>query len=163
MSVTEPFTLRDARGQDRTDAVAVTLAAYEQYAAYMPTWAWKRYREDIVETLEKPGDGEHIVAEQNGALVGSVLLLTPKSDEPEVRLLAVAPPARGQGIGAALMQACIQRARQAGYPSLALHTADVMAIAMHMYEQMGFVRALELDFSPLQGALIKGYRLALAP
>lgn len=163
MDPTEKFTLRGARVEDLDDAIRVTLAAYAQYAAFMPDWAWQGYREDIVETLRDPGAAEHVVAEQNGELVGSVLLLKPEGEEPEVRLLAVAPDARGQGIGAALMRECIRRARQAGSPALTLHTADVMAVAMRMYERMGFVRAPELDFSPLEGALIKGYRLALAP
>ena len=153
--------LRTARAQDRDAVTVVTLAAYEEYAAYLPDWAWQMYREDIIATIQDAGDNECIVAEQNDEIVGSVLLL--KSDEgvPEVRLLAVTPSARGQGIGAALMRECIRRARQAGYSALTLHTTDAMAVAMRMYEKMGFVRAPELDFSPIEGAVIKGYRLAL--
>jgi hypothetical protein len=37
----------------------------------------------------------------------------------------------------------------------------MMRVAMRLYEGMGFVRAPELDLSPLPGVLIKGFRLDL--
>jgi GNAT superfamily N-acetyltransferase len=78
-----------------------------------------------------------------------------------VRLLAVAPEARGQGIGTALMKECIRRARGLGAGCLNLHTTDMMQVAMGMYERMGFVRAPDLDFHPDPGIAIKAYRLNL--
>ena len=41
------------------------------------------------------------------------------------------------------------------------HTTDMMAVAMRLYERMGFARAPELDFTPAPGFLVKGYRLPL--
>jgi hypothetical protein len=38
---------------------------------------------------------------------------------------------------------------------------DMMRAAMRMYERMGFVRVPDLDFSPAQGLLVKGYRMDL--
>jgi GNAT superfamily N-acetyltransferase len=117
--------------------------------------------------------GEQIVAEQEEAIVGTVLLYPAGTDFstpdgasvtrewPEVRLLAVAPEARDQGIGTALMQTCIRRARQSGTSALTLHTTDMMQVAMHMYKHMGFVRAPEIDFRPDEDVLVKGYRLSL--
>jgi len=45
-----------------------------------------------------------------------------------------------------------------GAPALTLHTHEIMAVAMRMYERMGFVRAPELDFHPAPDVTIKGYR-----
>jgi len=59
------------------------------------------------------------------------------------------------------MQECIRRARQSGAPMLTLHTTDIMQTAMRMYEQMGFVRAPDLDFHPAPNIIVKGYRLPL--
>jgi GNAT superfamily N-acetyltransferase len=78
-----------------------------------------------------------------------------------VRLLAVAPEARGQGIGTALMKECIRRARRLGAGCLNLHTTVVMQVAMRMYERMGFVRAPDLDFHPDPSITVKAYRLDL--
>ncbi len=60
------------------------------------------------------------------------------------------------------MDECLHRARAAGAPALALHTADIMAVAMRLYERMGFVRAPELDFRPAPEILVKGYKRMLS-
>lgn len=164
--------IRDGHPNDRRAIEAVTLAAYEQYAALMPEH-WEAYRDNILATLADVRPAEQLVAEEDGTIVGTVLLypvgIVIASPEgapaappwPEVRLLAVAPTARGQGIGAALMHECIRRARRSGAMGLALHTADVMEAAIRLYERLGFERAAELDFQLAPGATIKGYRLRL--
>jgi GNAT superfamily N-acetyltransferase len=162
---------RDARPQDRDAARKVTLSAFQQYAALMPPPRWEGYRENILATLTEVAPAQQIVAEKEGAILGSVLLYPPGTafstpDEgpltcPEVRLLAVTPEARGQGIGTALMQECIRRARRLGADCLNLHTTDMMQVAMRMYERMGFVRAPDLDFHPDPSITVKAYRLDL--
>jgi len=165
--------IRDARPSDRDAILAVTLAAYEQYAAALTAPLWVRYRQSIEATLADVGTAAQIVAEESGALVGTVLLFPAGAvmpnpggtaiplEWPEVRLLAVAPAARGKGVARRLMEECIQRARAAGSPALTLHTADIMAVAMRLYERMGFTREPELDIRPAPGILAKGYRLPL--
>src|SRR5262249_56991066 len=83
--------------------------------------------------------------------------------DPVVRLLAVAPSARGGGIGALLMQECARRARAAGAEALTLHTTDMMQAAMRLYARLGFERAPALDFEPAPGVVAKGFRLDLRP
>jgi GNAT superfamily N-acetyltransferase len=163
--------IRDARGEDRDAARKITLSAFQQYAAVMPPPRWEGYRENILATLTDAAPAQQIVAEVEGIIVGSVLLYPPGTafstpDEgtltcPEVRLLAVAPEARGQGIGTALMGECIRRARMLGAVCLNLHTTDIMHVAKGMYERMGFVRAPDLDFHPDPGVTVKAYRLDL--
>jgi predicted N-acetyltransferase YhbS len=156
--------IRDSVPADGAAIECVTLAAYEEYAAQMPAH-WQMYRDNIVATLADYAPAEQIVAERAGQIVGCVLLY-PAGGEmqrrwPWVRLLAVDRSARGQGIGAALMNECIRRARRSGAPALSLHTTDLMHTAMRLYERMGFVRAPELDFSPAPGRVVKGYLLDL--
>jgi ribosomal protein S18 acetylase RimI-like enzyme len=78
-----------------------------------------------------------------------------------VRLLAVAPEARGTGVGRALMGECVRRARAMGATELGLHTSVSMRAAMQLYERMGFVRAPEFDFQPPGAELVEAYRLRL--
>ena len=163
--------IREARREDRDAARKITLSAFQQYAAVMPAPRWEGYRENILSTLADPDPAQQIVAEKEGNIVGSVLLYPPGTAFsapdggpvtcPEVRLLAVTPEARGGGIGAALMQECIRRARLWGAPCLNLHTTDMMQVAMRMYERMGFVRAPELDFHPDPRVTVKAYRLTV--
>jgi len=164
--------IRDALEGDREAARKVTLAAYEEYAKSMPLFFWEGYRKNMVESLDEKGPAQHMVAEYVGKIVGSVLLYPPGAsaygadvDEsaalPEMRLLAVNPAMRGQGIGTALTRECVQRAQRAGASALGLHTTDLMQTAIQMYERMGFVRATELDFHPTENTVMKGYRLSL--
>ena len=165
--------IRDARASDRAAIEAVTLSAYEQYAVVMRPTLWVRYRENIVATLAAAPPGTQIVAEEDGRIVGSVLLYPAgaKLDPPgagsvtlafpEVRLLAVAPSARGQGIGILLMNECVRRARESGAAALTLHTTEMMRAAMRLYERLGFRRMPELDFEPAPGVTVKGFRLDL--
>jgi len=165
--------LRDARPSDQDAILALTLAAYKEYAQPMGAY-WDGYRRNILTTLGDAKPAEHIVVERDGAVVGSVLLYpagtifsSAKGPRvtlrwPEVRLLAVTPGARGQGVGTALMHECVRRARQAGAAALMLHTTDIMQAAIRLYQRMGFVRAAELDFHPAPDVTVKGYRLNLA-
>ena len=166
------LTMRDAQERDRDAIREVTLSAFRQYAPLMPAH-WEDYRQRMLSTLAQVEPAEQIVAEQEGTIVGAVLLYPagavfsrPNHPPvtlawPEARLLAVAPAARGQGVGAALMQECIRRAQRSGAEALTLHTSDIMQVAMRMYERLGFVRAPELDFHIPPDVTVKGYRLDL--
>ncbi len=165
--------IRDARDGDHDAIRDVTMSAYQEYAALMSAH-WEGYRQSILATLDEVRPAEQIVAELDGAIAGTVLLypagavlVAPNGVPvtlawPEVRLLAVAPAARGKGIGAALVRECMRRARQSGATVMTLHTTDVMRVAMAMYERMGFIRAPELDFHPAPNVTVKGYRFDLA-
>lgn len=63
------------------------------------------------------------------------------------RLLAVAPEARGLGIGKKLTNYCIDKAKKSTCNYLIIHTTNAMQIAWKMYDGMGFQRAIDLDFS----------------
>jgi GNAT superfamily N-acetyltransferase len=169
--MTLDLSIRDARADERDAIRALTLAAYDEYRA-QPFWAG--YRRILLATLdaEEEESVERMVAERAGTLVGSVWLYPPQAKAyahgpvsanwPEVRLMAVAPSARGQGIGAALLRECERRARRSGATMLGLHTQDAMQAAIRLYERAGFVRAPELDFQPPAGVFVKGYHLSLS-
>ena len=94
------------------------------------------------------------------ASYGSGGTASTRVDTAGIRLLAVAPAARGRGIGKALTRHCIERARALGRAALVLHTTRAMQSAWRMYEQLGFRRSPELDFR--QGALdVFGFELPL--
>jgi ribosomal protein S18 acetylase RimI-like enzyme len=140
--------LREARPADHDAIVDVTLAAYQEYATQIPFWA--PYRQNILATLANPSPATQLIAEHDGAIVGTVLLYPPSPPGaaaapgqgrwPEVRLLAVAPSARGQGVAHALMQECVRRARASGADALTLHTTSVMRSALRLYARMGSFR-----------------------
>jgi GNAT superfamily N-acetyltransferase len=79
------------------------------------------------------------IAELDGRRVGCVLCVA--GDEPgtaQLRVLLVHPDARGNGLGARLVDTCVAFARDAGYRRVRLWTNDVLTTARHIYLAAGF-------------------------
>jgi ribosomal protein S18 acetylase RimI-like enzyme len=110
------------------------------------------------------------VDEGTGEVLGSVTYVPGQGyafaelageDEGEFRMLGVAPEAQGRGVGAALVRACIERARADGRRGIVISTSPVMHAAHRLYEHLGFRRAPERDWVPVPGVELRAYVLAL--
>jgi GNAT superfamily N-acetyltransferase len=125
---------------------------------------------NIGQITGKPGT-KLLVAVAGTKLVGGVVFFsdmahygsggtaTQEREASGFRLLAVAPGARGLGVGKALALECIGLARTHGCGQVIIHTTGAMKLAWGMYERMGFQRSPDLDFT--QGELqVFGFRLA---
>jgi ribosomal protein S18 acetylase RimI-like enzyme len=111
-----------------------------------------------------------LAAVDGGQVVGTVTLqgwpagqMARGPGEAEVRALAVAPGARGRGVGAALVAAVIERAAGQGIRQLVLLTLPDMRAAHRLYSQAGFSRLPDRDWSPRPGEVLLAYGLVLAP
>ena len=138
------MTLRDFLPGDGAQVDALGVAAFEQYQARYSDWPALRARIATLSSLAE--HGEIIVAEMNKRIVGSVAYLGPgKPKSPfylpqwaVMRMLVVAPHAQGHGIGRMLAHECIRRAERDEAQVFALHTSDMMTVALPMYQRMGF-------------------------
>ncbi len=83
------------------------------------------------------------IAEYEGDVVGSVFLVRDSDAVARLRLLYVEPTARGLGIGAKLVDACVAQARTFGYRRLTLWTQKNLLAARHIYQAAGFTLAHE--------------------
>ncbi len=144
--------IREARMGD------YSWVAHRQATLYRDEYGWDTEFEALVLEItvdvlnSKLHDGGKCwVAEQNGAILGSVFLVRGREQEAVLRLLYVEPDARGTGLGRRLAEECIASARQAGYRTMRLWTNDVLTEARHLYDSLGFVQVAQkqhADFGP---------------
>lgn len=78
------------------------------------------------------------IAELDGRIVGSVMLVKKTPKTAKLRLLYLEPEVRGLGIGRRLVKECIDFARRAGYTKITLWTQSSLTAARHIYESFGF-------------------------
>lgn len=162
--------IRDARADELDTVRKLTFDVYSAYAKIMTADAWAGL-DGAVRNAVEADRAQRIVACDGDTIVGSVMLFpadtaaygeyTDALPSPELRLLAVPESARGQGIGRALVEECIRRARRDGAAALGLHTSKSMATARELYRRMGFERAPEHDFFPPGAEHVEGYRFRL--
>ncbi|AZN42815.1 GNAT family N-acetyltransferase [Paenibacillus albus] len=170
MSAIESITIRDVINEDREQVLKVLLAAYGQYEQVLPADKWELYRQSIIASFDQEGPEARIVAEADNTIVGSVQLFVSSAAAygapelgitgPIIRYLAVSPDQRGRGVATALIRESIKRSLRLGAEWLNLHTSDMMASAVSLYERLGFERAYDTDVQNGE-ILVKGYRINL--
>ncbi|RHZ50021.1 GNAT family N-acetyltransferase [Aspergillus thermomutatus] len=77
----------------------------------------------------------------------------------EMKRLYVSPEARGMGLGKALVDAIIQRAKDLGYREMRLDTLPSMTGAQQLYRRAGFIEIQAYYETPLEGTLFLGLDL----
>lgn len=166
--------VRPVRAEEHEAAGRIVLAAYEALPGGHLTGG---YAEELLDVARRATEAEVFVAlvaghsaDLDGALVGCVTLVPDarsawaemlEEGEAGIRMLAVLPAAQGRGVGRALVDACVARARELGKDALMLHTTPWMPAAHRLYEQAGFERLPERDWLPVPEVPLLAYRLVL--
>lgn len=103
------------------------------------------------------------IAERNGAIAGSVMLVRDENGFAKLRLLYVEPAARGLGIGQMLLAQCIRTARECRYAGIVLWTTGNLQSARRLYEAAGFRLEAEEAFDTFGVPLVgQHWRLSFA-
>ena len=171
------LTIRDAQEEDLDAVSALLIGAYAQYMPPREALSseeragWDGYRRNIADVWSRAPISSTIVAERGGELLGSVNYYAPGQADSldgawpdrwaSIRLLGVSPKARGLGIGRALMNECLRRARADGATAMGLHTTKLMDVARAMYLRLGFRRVPAYDFHPVADFTIEAFQLDL--
>ena len=141
---------------------AVTAAHVEQVRTLFREYAsslgfdlgFQHFDEELARL---PGDyapplGRLFLAHMEGPPVGCVALRRFAEGVCEMKRLYVRPESRRRGIGKALTEKVIERARDTGYERMRLDTIDTMITAIAMYRSFGFVEIEPYRPNPVQGA-----------
>lgn len=157
--------IRPARDDELDEVAALLVDAYAEYAARMSPDAWASFAQDIGNVRGRVIEADVVVAERDGRLVGSVTVFSHhrgvRGGTVGVRLLAVRPEARGTGVGRALMEHALERARRENQKRVVLTTTQEMDSARDLYEKLGFTREPSLDYEAAPGVRFEGYALDL--
>ena len=116
-----------------------------QGAAYAADYNWDISYEALVAEIcaqfirNYDAAREHCwIAEMGGEPVGSIFLVKATDEIAKLRLLQVEKKARGLGVGRALVEQCIQGARERGYSKMTLWTQSILVAARGIYKSAGF-------------------------
>ena len=142
--------IRDFRSDDTAAVNRVALAAWAEYQPAFSDWA--RSTVKLAQAAHFSKEAELLVAENDGTLAGFVGYVAPGGEREDIfepswaliRLLSVEPAARRHGIGRALSEACMERARCDGASVIAVHITPVMSVALGMCLRMGFMHTREI-------------------
>jgi GNAT superfamily N-acetyltransferase len=114
------------------------------------------YLEMLRDAPTRAATNEVLVAVVDGRVCGSLTWCPPGSahreissaNEGEFRMLAVSVPARGRGVGTALVRHCLDEAARLGLDAVVASSAGWMTQAHRIYQRLGFERTPHLDWQP---------------
>jgi GNAT superfamily N-acetyltransferase len=159
--------IRPVQPDEHEPAGRLVVAAYEALPGNHMSGG---YAAELADVGRRSSEAEVLVAVDEG-LLGCVTFVPDASSpwaelldagESGIRMLAVLPAAQGRGVGRALVDACVERTRKLGHTGLMLHTTPWMHAAHHVYEQAGFQRRPDRDWTPVPDVPLMAYRLDLA-
>ncbi|MFC4783795.1 GNAT family N-acetyltransferase [Nocardioides sp. MAHUQ-72] len=160
--------IRRATERDHEAVGEVTVAAYEAFTLGPGDPYLDHLRNAEARDLEAelwvatPGDSDEVLGTVTICREGSPWREIAAHDEGEFRMLAVAPHARGRGVGEALVRLVLDRFREEGATAIVMSTLPEMTDAHRLYERLGFERAPERDWRPVPHVSLIAYRKDLA-
>jgi len=169
MTAADRFEIRPVRPAEFDALGELTVAAYRLVSGEGPHL--DQYYHLLRNVARRASTSRVMVAaDPGGVLLGGVTYVSGPADpysedlregEAGIRMLAVDPAMQGHGVGRALVEWCVERARLDGRRRMMLHTTESMPAAVRLYERMGFLRAPDRDFSPVPGVDLIAYLFEL--
>lgn len=159
--------IRDFRATDAEAINCLAPAAFEEFSSKYSDWP------ALASILGRMSDlaqsDEMVVAEFGGRIAGAVAYIPPYQPKapyfekawPIIRSLVVDPRCRRAGVGRALTEECVSRARRDRAYAIALHTSPILTVDLQMYLSMGF--EFHHEAPPIQGVPYAVYTKRLVP
>lgn len=136
----QTFTLRDPQPGD------IGWVIQQHAEIYAREYGWNSDFEAMVAEIAakflrkfQPGWEKCWIAEHGSQRVGAVFVARKSATVAQLRMLILAPEARGLGLGSRLSDAAIDFARAKGYRKMVLWTNSGLTAARAIYARRGFV------------------------
>lgn len=144
--------IEDYRPAYKKHFIAINIEWLEHYFSVEPSDI--KVLSDPNRKILKKG-GAILFALVDGEVVGTCALIRHGNDVLELAKMGVRPEAQGRGVGTALAEAAIRRARKMGATEIYLHTSPVLRKACRLYRRLGFKK---IKHTPVPGDEAKRYR-----
>lgn len=159
--------IRLAEPADLAAVGEVTVAAYapftlgpdDPYVAKLRDARARAAEADL--WVAVPDDSEEVLGSVTTCPPGSPWRELAGEGEGEFRMLSVAPPAQGRGVGDALVRHVLDHFRAAGAHAVVLSSLVEMTAAHRLYARHGFTRLPERDWDPVPDVHCIAFRRTL--
>jgi putative acetyltransferase len=138
-----PFQIRSIRAEDDAAIAGIIRTVMPEFGATGCGFAINDPEVDWMSRAYAAPRCAYFVVEQEGVVLGGGGIAPLEGGDGstcELRKMYFLPKARGQGAGAAMMERCLQAARESGFTRCYLETLGGMDAAMKLYERSGFRR-----------------------
>jgi RimJ/RimL family protein N-acetyltransferase len=135
------FAIRPLR-RDELDELYDLLEAVAEEGRWIlaePPIPRERYRDQTLGSLEDPYCQFLVAVDADDRLIGELSAFGREARPAEIGM-TVAKEWRGRGVGTALLEACVDWAREQRVHKLALHVWPHNKAALRLYEKFGFER-----------------------
>jgi putative acetyltransferase len=133
--------IRPIRPADDPAMAAIIREVMASFGAHGPGFAIKDPEVDAMSAHYPESHAACFVIEERGRVLGGggiAPLAEADADICELRKMYFLPAARGHGLGARMLQHCLEAARERGYRRCYLETLTGMDAAMKLYAKAGF-------------------------
>ena len=139
----------------KPDLIQIARSLFLEYEAFIGVdLSFQGFAKELEDLPGKyaPPAGGLFIAFVDGSPMGCVALRPIDTElRAELKRLYVSPDGRGKGLGLALTEKAIQRARDAGYRAVRLDTLSTMTDARRLYRRLGFKEIPPYTFNPIHG------------
>ena len=135
------LTIRPIQPEDNEQIAKVIRDSLEDFDANKPgTVYFDPTTDDLYSLFQTPNSAYYIALLDDKIIGGSGIFPTENLPNgcSELVKLYLHKTARGKGTGKALMQKCFEAAKNLGYQQLYLESMPELAIAVDMYQKLGF-------------------------
>lgn len=156
--------IRDALPSEYDEVGEITVLGYKAHS-------FLEYEATLRDVATRSKSADIIVATMDGVIVGAAAYVHKGGayediafgpTEAEFRMLTVSDAARGHGIGAALSEECIGRAKRDGRTHVVISVAPANHPAERIYARLGFVREPSRDWVAPDGFKLNCWVLDLS-
>lgn len=163
------FNYRNATISDLKQLQQLGLLAYGQFKSVITKENWEKWEAGFNNESNFSNllnIATCFVCELENEIVGMAFLIPSgnpflyfPAEWSYIRYVGVNPAYSGKGIGKKLTQQCIDKAKEIGEKTIALHTSEFQNAARHIYENLGFIKQKELE--PVFGKTFYIYTIQL--